>query len=76
MPLLTHACMSTMLYFILTLFMVVAYGDLPDENLNNIEILQKKCLRIVTFSDFNSHTNPLFIDIKLLKVSDIMKPSS
>ena len=27
----------------------------------------------MTFSDFNSHTNPLFIDLKLLKVRDIIK---
>ena len=55
--------------------MVVAYGDLPhtDENLNHIKILQKTCLRIMTFSDFNSHTNPLSIDLKLLKVRDIFK---
>ena len=33
----------------------------------------KKCLRIMTFSEFNSHSNPLFIDLKLLKVRDIIK---
>ena len=33
------------------------WGLTTDENLNNIEILQKKCLSIMTFSDFNSHTN-------------------
>ena len=49
------------------------WGLTTDENLNNIEILLKKCLRIMTFSDFNSHTNPLFIDFKLLKVRDIIK---
>ena len=27
----------------------------------------------MTFSDFNSHTNHLFIDLKLLKVRDIIK---
>ena len=27
----------------------------------------------MTFSDFNSHTNQLFIDLKLLKVRDIIK---
>ena len=27
----------------------------------------------MTFSGFNSHTNPLFIDLKLLKVRDIIK---
>ena len=49
------------------------WGLSTEENLNKIEVLQKKCIRIMTFSDFNSHTNPLFIDLKLLKVRDIIK---
>ena len=34
-------------------------GLTSDENLNKIEILQRKCLRIMTFSGFRSHTNHL-----------------
>ena len=49
------------------------WGLTTEENLNKIEVLQKKCVRIMTFSDFNSHTNSLFIDLKLLKVRDIIK---
>ena len=49
------------------------WGLISDENLKMIEVLQKKCIRIMTFSDFNSHTNPIFIDLKLLKVRDIIK---
>jgi hypothetical protein len=49
------------------------WGFTTEENINKIEVLQKKCLRIMTFSDFNSHSNPLFIDLKLLKVRDIIK---
>ena len=41
------------------------WGLTTEENLNKIEILQKTCLRIMTFSDFSSHTNPLFMDLKL-----------
>ena len=33
--------------------------------------LQKKCLRILTLSDYKAHTEPLFKRLKLLKVSDI-----
>ena len=36
------------------------WGLTTEENLNKIEVLQKKCVRIMTFSDYNSHTNPLF----------------
>ena len=49
------------------------WGLTSEETLNKIEVLQKKCLRIITFSDFNSHTNPLFKNLKLLKVKDLIK---
>ena len=29
------------------------------------------CIRIINFCDFNSHTDPLFSELKLLKVNDI-----
>ena len=52
----------------------VTYGcSTKGENLKKNEVLQKKCLRIMTFSDFNSHTNSLFTDLKFLKVQDIVK---
>ena len=44
-----------------------------NENVNRIERLQKKCVRIMTFSPFNSHTNKIFQDLELLKVRDIIK---
>ena len=49
------------------------WGLTSEENIKKIEVLQKKCLRIMTFSDFNCHTNPLFISLKLLKIRDIIK---
>ena len=48
------------------------WGLTSNENINKIEILQRKCLRIITFSDFRSHTNHLFIKHKILKVRDII----
>ena len=41
-------------------------------NMLTIRKLQKKCIRIITLSDFNSHTNTVFTDLKILKV-DIIK---
>ena len=49
------------------------WGLTSEENLSKIEILQRKCLRIITFSDFRSHTNDLFIKHKILKARDIIK---
>ena len=44
-----------------------------EENLNSIRILQKKCLRIINFSEFNAHTNELFSIDKLLKLDDVIE---
>ena len=49
------------------------WGLTTEANLKIIEVLQKNCLRIMTFSDFKSHTNHLVLQLKLLKVCDIIK---
>ena len=35
--------------------------------------LQKKAVRIISLSKYNAHTEPIFKELKLLKVSDILK---
>ena len=44
-------------------------------NINKINILQKKCIRIINLKIYNDHTNPLFVDNKLLKLNDIIETS-
>ena len=41
-------------------------------NLDKINIIQKKCIRIINFEPFNSHTIKLFAKNKLLKFEDII----
>ena len=49
------------------------WGISTAENLDKIVKLKNKCVRNITFSDFDSHANPLFIDLKILKVHDVIK---
>ena len=42
-------------------------------NSNTIRILQQKCIRVINHAPFNSHTNNLFEENKLLKLDDIIK---
>ena len=42
-------------------------------NINIIKVLQKKCMRIINFAPFNSHTNNLFKSDKILKFDDVIK---
>ena len=43
------------------------------KNLDTINILQKKCIRIINFAEYNSHTNLLFKENQLLKFDDIIR---
>ena len=39
-----------------------------------IFILQKRCMRLITFSEFQEHhTTPIFLNFKILKLQDIIK---
>ena len=39
----------------------------------NLEIIQKRAIRLITGSNYIAHTEPLFIQLGLLKVQDILK---
>lgn len=49
------------------------WGNSPATNLNNLLLLQKKIVRILTNSSYLAHTNILFIRLSLLKIPDIYK---
>ena len=38
-----------------------------------IFILQKRCMRLIIFSNFQEHTTPIFKNFKILKLQDIIK---
>ena len=38
-----------------------------------LHTLQKKAIRLITFSDFNAHTGPLFKELKIIKIKDIIE---
>ena len=42
-------------------------------HLKKIISLQKRALRTIMFTDFNAHTDPLFKDLKILKLQDNVK---
>ena len=46
------------------------WGQHPNPLINKIETLQKNAVRLITFSEFNSHTSPLFKALKILKFKD------
>ena len=44
-----------------------------EKNIEDIQILQNKCIRIMTFAPFNSNTDQSFIDLSLLKVNEVIQ---
>ena len=43
------------------------------KNVMKIFILQKRCMRLINFSEFQEHTTPVFKNFKILKLQDIIK---
>ena len=67
----------TSIYYILFQSYIV-YGSTvwsftSQKNMNKIFVLQKKCTRLLTFSDYGEHTSPIFKYLKVLKLQDIIK---
>ena len=52
-------------------YCVSVWGSTYTSNLNSIFLLQKKVIRIISKSDFDAHTEPLFKNLKILKFQDI-----
>ena len=51
----------------------VLYGATQPKNLEQIEVVQRKALRLVSRSKYNAHTDPLFKQHDMLKLSDLIK---
>ena len=49
------------------------WGFSSEENINAIQVLQNKCVRIMTFAPYNSNVDQSFLDLKLLKVREVIK---
>ena len=55
------------------LYGCIIWSQSTANNINKIRVLQKKCLRIINFSNFNCHSNDLFKDCKILKIDNIIQ---
>ena len=60
----------SLIYPFLT-YAITIWGNTYESTLKQILILQKKAIRIITFSDFKEHTLPLFRELKILRLTDL-----
>ena len=54
----------------------IIWGNTFTTYLKKLEKLQKKILRVMTSSEYNSHTGPLFYKLKLMTIKDLYEYSS
>ena len=60
------------LIYLFLIYAVLVWGHIYKRNLHPLVILQKKAMKIMTFSGFREHSFPLFKRLKLLKFLDIV----
>ena len=51
---------------------IVAWGNTYVSNMTPLITLQKRAIRVITFSNFQAHTTPLFKNLGILKLLDIV----
>ena len=51
----------------------IVWGNTYDHNIKPLQIIQRKTIRLITFSNFDAHTSPLFAKLNLLKLQDYIK---
>ena len=66
---------NTLIYPYLT-YCCIIWGNACASILKKLTTLQKRALRTITHSHYRSPSNPIFIDLNVLKISDICKLQS
>ena len=51
---------------------MIAWGSIYETNLQPLFILQKRALLIITFSKFDEHLSPLFKQLKIVKLFNLI----
>jgi len=51
----------------------IVWGNTYVHNIKPLQIIQRKAIRLITFSNFDAHTSPLFAKLNLLKLQDYIK---
>ena len=51
---------------------LVVWGNTYFSSLNTLLLLQKRVVRLMTFSSYYEHTNPLFVKLEILKIHELV----
>ena len=67
-------CLKTLYYCLVYPYLhycIIVWGSTYKTNLCRLVSLQKRVIRIISKSTFDSHSDPIFIELELLKLVDI-----
>ena len=53
------------------LYCVSCWGGAARTKLDLLNVIQKRCIRVISNAPYNSHSSPLFKSLKILKLDDI-----
>ena len=53
-------------------YAIIAWGNTYSTTLKPLYVLQKKALRLMTFSKFDEHSSPLFKTLNIIKLDDLV----
>ena len=51
----------------------IVWSNTYDHNIKPLQIIQRQAIRLITFSNFDAHTSPLFAKLNFLKLQDHIK---
>ena len=51
---------------------IIVWGNTYPSTIEFLYVLQKKAVRIITFSRFDEHSNPLFKTLNIIKLFDLV----
>jgi hypothetical protein len=54
-------------------YSILAWGNAPKKTTQRLVTLQKRAIRLIVKAKYNSHTEPLFRNLKILKFEDLAK---
>ena len=68
-----HVCIMVYysIFYCYLLYGCIVWSFTNQGNKNRLSKLQKSCVRLLTFSEYRAHTDPLFAKLNLIKVEDI-----
>ncbi len=72
----TLKCVYYSLFYPYILYGIICWGCALPTYLKPLQILQNKTLRIMTFSDFQAPSNPLYLELNFLKIDQVFQMQS